>query len=749
MDFYINGHIEDAKYCLIYKYRPGYKIEFLWRNGMVAPLEYYDEKYKSIVFWWNLEENWNVKNYKNISLNDRIWKMMYNNYMDNDWFITCFNECPNKLTQNELLSFIRLCCDKKRNHRTDDVRSGYKLKLVITNMAKDFLNTDAEEDYENYVLNVGEREDSIVLVNYENENLEKNKIGSKYVVMKAGHRYIKNDFSGFSDYFFDKNIYFKMNEIKISDDIKQKLTINKINRLKLFYFDEIPEVKNNKDLEYYYNKKTHEKPSIKRVHIESYEDFDYWINEVYKEKLKLKETRKLFRETKIIKSEDYHVSYEKTIEDGIDGEITRIHQFKNNKYELIEEKINKKAEDRIIFKGNKSPYFKTEEEVNLDTLLTLDLLTETYYNKYYNYNLKDIIRDVINTDLANLKFYQIKNYQDKEKTIETTSFFKINITVLNKEQTVNLFYNIVKNISEIDEYLFLYANNKGVFIEYNEEYHKNNKYYNVSDYGCYKYRLNNYYKHFIQPWKNSEEYQEIKETIEYKKDYKNYYSIEAPDKPKNKSKVVYFYHYVENKTNNNIIKIGRTNNQSNREVQYRRTGLENQGKTPAYLLNYSYTPLTGDDEVDKWTLYCNEDLLKYYCKLLCCETIEDFKEYLSSNKKTNEINNYVVELLSKDVRLDLLSKMEHRKSDFNGKVKLGEEYYQVLGDLSDIKEIINNFNLLMNNITVKDLLKLRSISELKAYIRKQIVSGELKLKEDEFVEKVENILNNETVEEVI
>ena len=743
MDFYINGHIEDAKYCLIYKYIPGYKIEFLWKNGMVAPLEYYDEKYKSIVFWWNLEENWSVKNYQNKSLNDRIWKMMYNNYMDNDWFITCFNECPNKLTQNELLSFIRLCCNKKYNHRTGDVRSGYKLKLVITDMAKAFLNTDAEEDIEDYIPNVDEPTDLIALVNYEKEILEKNQIGSKYVVMKAGERYIKNDFSGFSDYFFDKNIYFKMNEVKISDKIKQKLTIDKINRLKLFYFDEIPEVKNNKDLEYYYNKKTHEKPSVKRVHIENYEDFDYWINGVYQEKLKLKETRKLFCETKIIESEDYHVSYKKTIEDGIDGEITRFYQFKNNKYELIEEKINKKPEDRIIFKGKTSKYFQTKKEVSLDTLMLLGSPTEKYYN------LKNIIENIINTDLLNLKLYQTKNYCDKEKTIETISSFKLDITVLNKEQTVNLFYNILKNNPDLEYGLFLYSNDKGVFIEYNTEYFCDNGSYNVIDYNFTKYTLNDYYRDFIQPWKKSEEYQEKKETIEYKKDYKNYYSIEAPDKPKNKSKVVYFYHYVENKTKNNIIKIGRTNNQSNREVQYRRTGLENQGKTPAYLLDYSYTPLTGDEEVDKWILYCNEDLLKYYCKLLCCESIEDFKEYLSSNKKTNEINNYVVELLSKYVNLDLLSKMEHRKNDFNGKVKLGEEYYQVLGNLTDIKEIIDNFNLLMNNITAKDLLKLRSISELKAYIRKQIVSGELKLKEDEFVEKVENILNDEIVEETI
>ena len=743
MEFYINGNIENARYCLIYKYQSGYRIDFLWKNGMVATLDYYDEKYKNVVFWWDLKENWSEKNYKNESLNDKIYKMMYKNYMNDDWFITCFSECPNKLNKNELLNFIHLCCDKEKNHITEDVRSGYKLKMFITDMSKNFYNYDAEEDYEDYVLNVGEREDSIALVNYKNESFKNNEIGSKYVVMKAGYRYIKNDFSGFSDYFFDEDVYFKMNEIKISDKIKEKLTIDKINRLKLFYFDEIPKVKNNEDLEYYYNKKTHDSPSVKRVHIETYEDFDYYINGIYQEKLKYEKTTKLFRETKIIESEDYHVSYKKTIEDGIDGEATKIYQFNNNKYELIEEKINKKPEDKIIIKGKTAKYFQTKKEVSLDTLMLLGSPTEKYYN------LKNIIENIINTDLLNLKLYQTKNYCDKEKTIETISSFKLDITVLNKEQTVNLFYNILKNNPDLEYGLFLYSNDKGVFIEYNIEYFCDNGSYNVVDYNFTKYTLNDYYRDFIQPWKNSEEYQEIKETIEYKKDYKNYYSIEAPDKPKNKNKVVYFYHYVENKTNNNIIKIGRTNNQSNREVQYRRTGLENQGKTPAYLLNYSYTPLTGDEEVDKWILYCNEDLLKYYCKLLCCESIEDFKEYLSSNKKTNEINNYVVELLSKYVNLDLLSKMEHRKSDFNGKVKLGEEYYQVLGNLTDIKEIIDNFNLLMNNITAKDLLKLRSISELKAYIRKQIVSGELKLKEDEFVEKVENILNNEIVEEVI
>lgn len=749
MRFYINGNIENAKYCLIYRYDSG-DVDFLWRNGKVGDFDCYNEKYNTVVYWWDLEENWNKKiNIKNETLNDKIYKMMFNNYMSgDDWFITCFNECPNKLSKEEILKIINFCCNKKEKQKTDDVRSGYKLKLYINDFIKNF----KKEKYilEDYLDSLCKYENSLFLINYEYEDFEEDKIGSEYVVIRTTKGYILNDFSGFSSDLLDRRNYFKMGEIKFPKEKKEKLTKDRLNRLTLIYFDTPPETQNNKDLDFFYKERVYfnfsETEEIGGV--ENFKDFDYYINGMYQEKLKYEETTKLFRETKIIESEDYHINYEKTIEDGIDGEITRTYQFNNNKYELIKEKIDKKSEDRIVFKGKRLNYFKTEEEVSLDTLLTLDLLTKTYYNKYYNYNLKDIIRDVINTDLANLKFYQTKNYYNKEKTIETTPFFKLDITVLNKEQTVNLFYNIVKYIYEIDEDLYLYANNKGVFIEYNE-YLRNKGYYSVPEHGGTKYSLNDYYRDFIQPWKKSEEYQEIKETIEYKKDYKNYYSIEAPDKPKNKSKVVYFYHYLENGTNNNIIKIGRTNNQSNREVQYRRTGLENQGKTPAYLLNYSYTPLTGDEEVDKWILYCNEDLLKYYCKLLCCETIEDFKEYLSSNKKTNEINNYVAALLSKYVNLDLLSKMEHRKSDFNGKVKLGEEYYQVLGDLSDIKEIIDNFNLLMNNITVKDLLKLRSISELKAYIRKQIVSGELKLKEDEFVEKVENILNNETVEEVI
>lgn len=135
--------------------------------------------------------------------------------------------------------------------------------------------------------------------------------------------------------------------------------------------------------------------------------------------------------------------------------------------------------------------------------------------------------------------------------------------------------------------------------------------------------------------------------------------------------------------------------------------------------------------------------MKYYCKLLCCETVVDFKKYLSKNSKTTKVNKHIIELLSKNVDLNLLNKMEHRKDESKGKPKLGEEYYEILTNIEDLKEIIDNFKTLMKDITPKDLLKLRSISELKSYIRTKTVNEEMKLKEEEFIEKAEEILANE------
>ena len=60
MKFHLNGNIKNAKYCLIYRRNGYYDFvpEFLWRNGKVGPLNEYNEKYNTIIYWWNLNEDW-------------------------------------------------------------------------------------------------------------------------------------------------------------------------------------------------------------------------------------------------------------------------------------------------------------------------------------------------------------------------------------------------------------------------------------------------------------------------------------------------------------------------------------------------------------------------------------------------------------------------------------------------------------------------------------------------------------------
>ena len=655
--------------------------------------------------------------------------MIQYNFKETNWYITCFNENPSNLTEDELLDFIDECCKNGENHITEDLRGGYKLKLYIN----DFINK--------YPNNLEIENNSISKsINYKGQYFigDKKYIGSRYFLIKTKKGFILNDFSGNSESLSDKRIYFEMGKIEIPEKIKKCFTKEKLNNLNLIYFEEIPELRGNKDLEFLLMNKIVRSNKSEILEIEDLDDFDYLINGVFNEKLIYKETIEIKPEYRIVESEDYYIGYNRIIEKGISGEQVKVHKFnfENEEYELIEDNITKEPEDKVKLKGlNLKFYQDLEIEIDLKTILNL-------HDKNY-YNLNFIIGNILNTDLTNIKLYQVKNYYNKEKTIEALSFFKLDVTVLNKEQTVNLFYSLINEIKDISQDLYLYCNNKGVYIEFNQYVNKNEYYNRLKGVDVTKTSLNNYYRDFIQPWKNSDEYKEIKETIEYKKDYKDYYSIDAPEPPKNKSKNVYFYNYLEEQTGLNVIKIGRTNNQANRVSLYKRTGLEGQGKNTAYLMDYSYTPLTGDEEVDKWILYCHEDLLKYFCKLRCCESLDDFKSYLSNNGKTKEVNEHIIKLLSKNLDLNQLNKMEHRKDESNGKPKLGEEYYGILTDVEGLKSIINDFKTLMEDITPKDLLKLRPISELKSYINSKTFNGEMKLKEEEFIAKVEEILSNE------
>lgn len=762
MKFKLQGNIEKANYFLIYKEFVGHPI-FLFSNGEWSDIFSSEENCN---YWFNINE---INESNNFNFKSKVSGV---------WTVECFIDCPelknidslnsNKFDYRGLISYLKSSSIINDNYNIEAIDL-FNLKEIIikTKLA-------IKEERRNNRIN----SDKFSILNYNPKNKE-NK--NKYILIRdKNNGYILNDFSGYSKTLTEEKVYFNLNGFKLKEEDKEKLTNIGFNNLSIIFskftcfkpdtisllvreifnnsisqfdnmdFNEldniIKNISKNKQNSNFKSIKISDPKKIKVANSKEIKDSnsnkepEFPRPDLKFEKIdngkRITAKEKIYNiGTDVIKNKNFHIDYSYYINPEF-GEKEISYELRDGKYKLLEENIikNPKKEKKII--GSQKEYF-SETIKDIDLFKSEDLILNNYLN------ISNLIKNTLQSELLKVRIDITKNYLDKKKKIEVLSYFKFDVTVLNKEQTINLFYNIAKETKIGIENLYLYCNNNGVFIEFNKSIN-NNEYYNKEDIkGCTKKSLNNYYRDFIQPWKQSNEYKEIKETIEYRGEYKNYYSIDAPDKPVNKRKLVYFYHYLENETNCNIIKIGRTNNQTNREVQYRRNGFENQGKNIAYLVDYCYTLLTDDEEIDKWILYCNEDLLKYYCKLLCCETLDAFKFYLSNNSKTKNVNNHIIELLSKNVNLNLLNKMEHRKDEYNGKAKLGEEYYEILTNIEDLKEIINNFKTLMNNITTKDLLKLRSISELRSYIRTKTVNGEMKLKEKEFIAKVEEILSNE------
>lgn len=773
MKFKLQGNIERANYFLIYKEFEDHPI-FLFSNGEVSDIFNSEENCN---YWFNINE---INESNNLNFKSKVSGI---------WTVECFIDCPelknidslnsNKFDYRSLISYLKSSSIINDNYNIEAIDL-FNLKEIIikTKLA-------IKEEKRNNRINF----DKFSILNY-NSNNKENK--NKYILIRdKNNGYILNDFSGYSKTLTEEKVYFNLNGFKLKEEDKEKLTNIGFNNLSIIFskftcfkpdtisllvreifnnpisqfdnmdFNELDniiknisknkqnsnfksiKISNTKEIKISDPKKikvanskeikdsnSNKEPELPRYDLK-FEKIDNGKRITAKEKI-------YNIGTDVIKNKNFHIDYSSYINPEF-GEKEISYELRDGKYELLEENIikNPKKEKKII--GTQKEYFS-------DTIKDIDLFKneDLILNKNNNLNISNLIKNTLKSELLKVKINITRNYLDKKKKYETLSYFKLDVTVLNKEQTVNLFYNIVQEDKTNIANFYLYCNNNGVFIEFNKLI-DNNEYYNKQYIGHFtKKSLNDYYRDFIQPWKNSDEYKGIKETIEYRTDYKNHYSIDAPDKPVNQRKLVYFYNYLENGTNYNIIKIGRTNNQTNREIQYRRNGFENQGKNPAYLVDYCYIPLTGDEEIDKWVLYCNEDLLKYYCKLLCCESLDAFKSYLSNNGKTKEVNEHIIELLSNNVDLNLLNKMEHRKDESNGKPKLGEEYYEILTDIEDLKYIINNFKNLMNNIKPKDLLKFRSISELKYYIKnKTVVNGEMKLKEEEFIAKVKEILSNE------
>ena len=626
MKFKLQGNIEKANYFLIYKEFEGHPF-FLFSNGKGSDIFNSEENCN---YWFNINE---INESNNFNFNPKGLDI---------WTVECFIDCPelknidslnsNKFDYRSLISYLKSSSIINDNYNIEAIDL-FNLKEIIikTKLA-------IKEERKNNRINF----DKFLILNY-NSNNKENK--NKYILIRdKNNGYILNDFSGYSKTLTEEKVYFNLNGFKLKEEDKEKLTNIGFNNLSIIFskficfkpdiislfvreifsnpiskfdnmdFNELDNIiKNVSKNKQNSNLKPIKISNTKEIKISDPKEIKVANSKEIKDSnsnkepefprldLKFKKIdngkRITAKEktynigTEIIKNKNFHIDYSYFI-DFKYGETEIFYELNNGEYKFLKENIIKKPEKAKKIIGTQKEYFS-------DTIKDIDLFKneDLILNKNNSLNISSLIKNTLKSELLKVKINITRNYLDKKKKYEVLSYFKLDVTVLNKEQTVNLFYNIVQ----------------------------------------------------------------------------------------------------EDKTN-----------------------------------------------IANFYLYCNEDLLKYYCKLLCCESLDAFKSYLSNNGKTKEVNEHIIELLSNNVDLNLLNKMEHRKDESNGKPKLGEEYYEILTDIEDLKYIINNFKNLMNNIKPKDLLKLRSISELKYYIKnKTVVNGEMKLKEEEFIAKVKEILSNE------
>lgn len=114
---------------------------------------------------------------------------MLMNFRDDNWYITCFNNCPSTLKEKELLDFIRTLHKNGNFYTSDDLRGGYKLKTYLNNLISIYSSADKAELKNN---------NTFKSINYSGIYFDGDKkyIGSKYVVIKVEKGFILNDFSG-------------------------------------------------------------------------------------------------------------------------------------------------------------------------------------------------------------------------------------------------------------------------------------------------------------------------------------------------------------------------------------------------------------------------------------------------------------------------------------------------------------------------------------------------------------------------
>lgn len=378
-----------------------------------------------------------------------------------------------------------------------------------------------------------------------------------------------------------------------------------------------------------------------------------------------------------IESEDWFNGIEKVIKPGKYGKKEIVTTKEKVLETIIEEPV---TEIKII--GTNKDYFNYTVKGTLDYPL-IDLIGLENYNKTF----RDILIDSIKTSAKNIPIIINEQYLNKDlpKFQKTQSDFILDISILNKEETIifiNNLYSYYKifiqkelglfrtnesiEIFPKEYYINLFSGEDGIYIAITNKEPDNGFTINLKNLENFTAsQLEDFYNNNISIWKSDKS---NLNKIRYKSDKNKLielglHNVEITgEEPENNRDLLYIYYLPQT----NRFKVGKTVNYESRIKSYKSSTFD--GDEIGVLKYYYYAKKLNlkypNKELDNYFLYSQEWLL------LSLLSNEKYKNYLELSENTRE-------------------------------------YFKIKNINSDelLKEIIKDFEELMEPLTTEDILK--------------------------------------------
>lgn len=378
-----------------------------------------------------------------------------------------------------------------------------------------------------------------------------------------------------------------------------------------------------------------------------------------------------------IESEDWFNGIEKVIKSGKYGKKEIV-----TTKEKVLETIIKEPVTKIKIIGTNKDYFNYKVKGNLDYPL-IDLIGLESYNKTF----RDILIDSIKTSAKNIPIIINEQYLNKDlpKFLRTQSDFILDISILNKEETISFINNLYSyykifiqkelglfrtnesiEIFPKEYYINLFSGEDGIYITITNKEPDNGFTINLKNLENFTFsQLDEFYNDNISVWKSDKS---NLNKIRYKSDKNKLielglHNVEITgEEPENNRDLLYIYYLPQT----NRFKVGKTVNYESRIKSYKSSTFD--GDEIGVLKYFYYAKKLNlkypNKELDNYFLYSQEWLL------LSLLSNEKYKNYLELSENTRE-------------------------------------YFKIKNINSDelLKEIIKDFEELMEPLTTEDILK--------------------------------------------